>query len=176
MADVSDGVELLESGDVAGAAASFAQAYEAGDGEGAFYLARLFELGLGTEADASRAANLYAASAELGSVRGQLRLGLMYHEGRVLLRGYVEGTRLICAAADAGLAEAQLNCGLSYQTGRGVEEDVVRAREYWELAAAQDNIAALNVLGQSALSDGDVNTAQTRFSTAAEAGNPVAMF
>ncbi|WP_235227299.1 tetratricopeptide repeat protein [Octadecabacter dasysiphoniae] len=175
LADVSEGVALLEDGDVAAAASSFAQAYEDGDAEGAFYLARLFELGLGTEPDPQRAANLYAAAAELGSQRGQLRLGLMYHEGRVLLRDYVEGTRLICEAADAGLAEAQLNCGLSYQAGRGVDAAPARAREYWELSAAQGNIAALNVLGQSALSDGDVDIAQTRFETAAEAGNPVAM-
>ena len=174
-ADVPAGVALLETGDVSGAAEQFAAGYEAGDAEGAFYLGRLFELGLGTEADPMRAANLYAAAAEGGSARGQLRLGLMYHEGTVLLRDYVEGTRLICKAADAGLADAQLNCGLSYQTGRGVETDTARATVYWEQAAAQDNVAALNVLGQTALEAGDTPTALTRFAAAAEAGNPVGM-
>lgn len=174
-ADVPAGVKLLESGDVSGAAEQFAAGYEAGDAEGAFYLGRLFELGLGTAADPMRAANLYAAAAEGGSARGQLRLGLMYHEGTVLLRDYVEGTRLICKAADAGLADAQLNCGLSYQTGRGAEVDTVRATGYWEQAAAQDNVAALNVLGQTALEAGDTAAALTRFAAAAEAGNPVGM-
>ena len=174
-ADVPTGVNLLESGDVAGAAEAFAEAYEAGDGEGAFYLGRLFELGLGTDAEPTRAANLYAAAAELGSARSQLRLGLMYHEGVVLLRDYVEGTRLICEAADSGLPEAQLNCGLSYETGRGVDASSERAQEYWALSAAQGNIAALNVLGQTALNDGDPEAAQRHFSDAADAGNPVAM-
>lgn len=68
-ADITEGVALLESGDVTGAATAFAAAYEAGDGEGAFYLGRLFELGLGTETNETRAANLYAAAAELGSSR-----------------------------------------------------------------------------------------------------------
>ena len=129
--DVSEGVALLEAGDVSGAADAFAAAYDGGDGEGAFYLGRLFELGLGTDQDETRAANLYAAGAERGSVRAQLRLGLMYHEGRVLLRDYVEGTRLICEAAEAGNAEAQLNCGLAYQAGRGVVADAAQAVGYW---------------------------------------------
>lgn len=174
-ADTSEGVALLESGDVTGAASSFAAAYEAGDGEGAFYLGRLFELGLGTETDETRAANLYAAAAELGSQRAQLRLGLIYHEGRVLLRDYVEGTRLICAAADAGNPEAQLNCGLAHQTGRGVAVDTTKATEYLALAAEQGNVAALNVMGQTALAAGDTDAAAAHFRAAAEAGNAVGM-
>lgn len=174
-ADTSEGVALLEDGDVTGAAAAFAAAYEAGDGEGAFYLGRLFELGLGTEADEARAANLYAAGAELGSARAQLRLGLMYHEGRVLLRDYVAGTKLICEAADAGAAEAQLNCGLAYQAGRGVDADAAKAATYWAQAADKGNIAALNVLGQMALEAGETTTAAGHFKAAAEAGNAVGM-
>ncbi|MHA3914414.1 tetratricopeptide repeat protein [Halovulum sp. GXIMD14793] len=125
-ADVTTGVEMLNAGDVSGAATEFAAAYETGDAEGAFYLGRLFELGLGTEQDEMRAANLYSAAAEGGSTKAQVRLGLMYHEGRVLLRDYVEGTRLLCVAADAGDADGQLNCGLAYRAGRGVDADDVR--------------------------------------------------
>ena len=174
-ADVSQGVSLLEAGDVSGAADAFAAAYEAGDGDGAFYLGRLFELGLGTDRDEVRAAGLFAAAAERGSARGQLRLGLLHHEGRVLLRDYVEGTRLICAAADAGLAEAQLNCGLAHQAGRGVAADAGRARTYWEMAAAQGNVAALNVLGTTALEAGETAVAAERFQASAEAGNAFGM-
>ncbi|MEM9637365.1 MAG: tetratricopeptide repeat protein [Pseudomonadota bacterium] len=176
LGDVSEGVSLLESGDVSGAASMFAEAYEAGDGEGAFYLGRLFELGLGTEKDETRAADLYAAGAERGSVRAQLRLGLMYHEGRVLLRDYVAGTRLICAAAETGDAEAQLNCGLAYRAGRGVETDEARAVSYWEASAAQDHVGALNVLGRHHLERGDADTARGYLLEAAELGNGLALY
>lgn len=175
-AEVATGVDLLNAGDVSGAATEFAAAYEAGDPEGAFYLGRLFELGLGTEQDEMRAANLYAAAAEAGAAKAQVRLGLMYHEGRVLLRDYAEGTRLLCAAADAGDADGQLNCGLAYRAGRGVPVDDVKAQSYWQQAAAQGNILAMNVLGQTALEAGDVEQAATYLKQSADLGNAGGMY
>lgn len=176
VADVSEGLSLLEAGDVAGAAEAFAVAYDSNDAEGAFYLGRLFELGLGTDQDETRAANLYSAAAEKGSAAAQLRLGLIYHEGRILLRDYVEGTRLICAAADAEHAEGQLNCGLAYQTGLGVEQDAERAASYLEKASAQGSIAALNVLGQLYTSKDDRAKGAQYFFQAAELGNALGMY
>lgn len=176
VADVAQGIELLNAGDVSGAATEFAAAYEAGDGEGAFYLGRLFELGLGTEQDEMRAANLYSAAAEGGSTKAQVRLGLMYHEGSVLLRDYVEGTRLLCTAADAGDADGQLNCGLAHRAGRGVAADNALALSYWEKAAAQDNILAMNVLGQSAVDTGNIEIAATYLKQSADLGNAGGMY
>lgn len=175
-ADVEQGVELLNAGDVSGAATEFAAAYEAGDGEGAFYLGRLFELGLGTDQDEMRAANLYSAAAEGGSTKAQVRLGLMYHEGRILLRDYDEGTRLLCAAADAGDADGQLNCGLAYRAGRGVAADDVLALSYWQRAADQGNILAMNVLGQTALDSGNLDQAATHLKQSADLGNAGGMY
>lgn len=175
-ADVALGIEKLNAGDVAAAASEFAAAYEAGDGEGAFYLGRLFELGLGTDKDEMRAANLYSAAADSGSTKAQARLGLMYHEGRVLLRDYVEGTRLLCAAAEAGDAEGQLNCGMAYQLGRGVEIDTGKAEMYLQQSAEQGNILALNVLGQNALVAGDTEKAYDYLSKSANLGNAGGMY
>lgn len=175
-ADVASGIDLLNAGDVSGAATEFAAAYEAGDPEGAFYLGRLFELGLGTDQDEMRAANLYAAAAEGGATKAQVRLGLMYHEGRVLLRDYNEGTRLLCAAADAGDADGQLNCGLAYRAGRGVQTDDALAQSYWQKAADQGNILAMNVLGQTALDAGNVEQAATYLKQSADLGNAGGMY
>lgn len=175
-ADVETGVELLNAGDVSGAATEFAAAYEAGDGEGAFYLGRLFELGLGTEQDEMRAANLYSAAAESGSAKAQVRLGLMYHEGRVLLRDYVEGTRLLCAAAEAGDADGQLNCGLAYRAGRGVAQDDAVALSYWQQAAGQGNILAMNVLGQTSIDAGNLDQAAQYLKQSADLGNAGGMY
>ncbi len=176
LADVDKGVALLNAGDVSGAAAEFAASYDAGEGEGAFYLGRLFELGLGTDKDEMRAANLYSAGAEAGSSNAQLRLGLMYHEGRVLLRDYVEGTRLICEAADAGNVDGQFNCGLAYQMGRGVDANADQAVSYWKAAAEQSNVAALNFLGQHYLDADDGATAAEYFKRAADLGNAAGMY
>lgn len=176
LADVGKGIELLNAGDVSGAAAEFAASYESGDGEGAFYLGRLFELGLGTDKDEMRAANLYSAGAEAGSTNAKLRLGLMYHEGRVLLRDYVEGTRLVCEAADAGNVDGQFNCGLAYQIGRGVAVDADQAVSYWKAAAEQDSVPALNFLGQHYADADDSSTAGEYFKRAADLGNAAGMY
>lgn len=174
-ADVAEGLALLQQGDASQASAQFAAAFEAGDAVGAFWLGRMFELGIGAAPDAMRAANLYAAAAEGSDPAGQLRLGLMYHEGTVLLRDYVEGTRLICAAADGGLAEAQVACGLAHEAGRGVDADSLRAEGLWQSAAEARNVAAMNLLGAAALRSEDVATARNWFAQSADAGNAVGM-
>ncbi len=179
-ADVETGLGALDTGDVATAASEFQSAFEAGEGDGAFYLGRLFEFGLGTQADMSRAANLYAAGAEIGSVLAMNRLGLLYLEGTTLLRDYPEAARLFCASADAGDAAGQLNCALMVNEGRGVEANAARAVAYFEQAADQGNMAAKNLLGQIlATGDGvpaDVERARALFTETANAGNAMGLF
>lgn len=174
-ANVDEGLVLLQQGDASGASAQFAAAFEGGDAAGAFWLGRMFELGIGAAPDPMRAANLYAAAAEGGDPAGQLRLGLMYHEGTVLLRDYVEGTGLICAAAEAALAEAQVACGLAYEAGRGVDADPARAQALWQTAAEAGNVAAMNLLGAAALRADDEAAARDWFARSADAGNAVGM-
>ncbi|MEJ2022121.1 MAG: tetratricopeptide repeat protein [Maritimibacter sp.] len=109
IADVTAGLTALDAGDAQTAASEFQASYEAGDGDGAFYLGRLFELGVGTDKDLNRAANLYAAGAERGSVQAMNRLGLMYLEGTTLLRDYAAAKDQFCKAADLGDQNGQLN-------------------------------------------------------------------
>lgn len=179
-AGVPEGLNMLEGGDVAGAAAEFQQAFEAGDGDGAFYLGRLFEVGAGADADPQRAANLYAAGVEKGSVLAMNRLGVMYQEGTVLLRDYTESTRLFCQAADAGDANGQFNCGLAYRLGNGVEKDITKAIEEWEASGAQGNVAALNLLGQLYIQGEDIDRDPAKalgyFEQTANQGNAMGLF
>lgn len=180
LADIPTGLAALDTGDVATAASEFQSSFEAGEGDGAFYLGRLFEFGLGTEADISRAANLYAAGAEIGSVLAMNRLGLLYLEGTTLLRDYPEAARLFCASADAGDATGQLNCALMLKEGRGVAADGAQAVAYFEQAAAQENIAAKNLLGQILVTgDGvpaDPDRARALFIQTAMQGNAMGLF
>ncbi len=179
-AGVPEGLDMLNSGDVAGAAAEFQAAYEAGDGDGAFYLGRLFEVGAGTEKNEMRAANLYAAGVEKNSVLSMNRLGVMYMEGNVLLRDYGESARLFCQAADAGDANGQFNCGLAYQLGQGVEKDINKAITNWEAAGASGNVAALNLLGQLYLQGNDIEAdpekARGYFEQTAALGNAMGLY
>lgn len=183
LADTGDALVHLEEGRLAEAAAAFQSAYDAGDGDGAFFLGRLFELGVGTQADPARAANLYAAGVERGSALAMNRLGIMYQEGDVLLRDYAEATRLLCQAAEAGDANGMFNCGLAHFNGQGVPRDVNAAISQWEKASEADNIAARNFLGQIWLTgdedaglEADPVRARGYFEQTAEAGNALGLF
>lgn len=179
-ADVVKGLEYLENNDVASAAAEFNKAYEAGDGDGAFYLGRLSEMGIGLKADSSRAAALYKAAADKGSALGLNRLGLMHLSGQGALQDFQLGAEYICKAAEKGNANAQFNCGNLYLQGKGVGEDKSKAVAYFEKAANQKHIAAQNFLGLAHLKGEGVSTnvkkANEQFQKTADAGNPLGMY
>jgi uncharacterized protein len=179
-AGTSDGLRLLEAGDVQGSVKEFQAAFEAGDADGAFYIGRLFELGLGTEQDMRRAAELYAVAAGKDSALAQNRLGLMHLNGEFVLQDYARAADLICAAAKQGDANGAFNCGLLFSEGKGVTKDAARAVSWWQKAAEANNVAAINFLGQ-AYRDGvgvaqDDAAAFAHFSITAEAGNPMGLY
>lgn len=179
-ADIDKGLAALDGGDVATAASEFQASFEAGEGNGAFYLGRLFEFGLGTDVDMSRAANLYAAGAEVGSILAMNRLGLLYLEGTTLLRDYAEAGRYFCQAAELGDQNGQLNCALMLKEGKGMDANADKAVSYLEASAGQGNIAAKNILGQTLLNGegvpADSDRAITLFTETAEAGNAMGLF
>lgn len=179
MADVSSGIQALEVGDVTGAVEEFQLAYESGDADGAFYIGRLFELGLGTDQDMRRATHLYAAAAAKGSAMAQNRLGLMHLNSEYVLQDYKRATELLCASAKQGDVNGKFNCGLMYSEGKGVPIDAVKAVSYWSEAAEANHVAAINYLGQ-AYRDGigveaNPQTAFEQFSLTANAGNPMGL-
>jgi len=180
MADISEGLGALNSGDIPAAAAAFQTAFEAGEGDGAFYLGRLFELGLGTEADLDRAAQLYAAGVSRDSAPAMNRLGLMYLEGTTVLRNFSRAAELICKGAELGDANAQFNCGTLYQDGKGVDANIETAMEWWGKASEQGNIAANNYIGLAWLNgtgvEADAAQALPYFEQTAAAGNAMGLY
>lgn len=175
-ADVESGLAALDEGRVQDAAAAFQAAFEAGDADGAFYLGRLVELGVGIEANVLQAAQVYQQAAEAGSAQAQNRLGLMYIQGAPVLKDFERGTELVCQAAEAGDANGQFNCGVSFAEGIGVDTDAERARTLWEQAAAQDHIAAMNFLGLSLRDEADLAGALGWFERTASLGNPMGLY
>ncbi len=57
--------------------------------------------------------------------------------------------RLITEAAHAGYAPAQYNLGRALQLGRGIEKDETQARQWFERAAAQDDLFALMMVADA---------------------------
>lgn len=179
MADVTRGIAALEAGDVQGSVQEFQAAFEAGDGDGAFYIGRLFEVGLGTEQDMRRATELYAVAVSENSALAQNRLGLMHLNGEFVLQDYKRAAELICAAAEQDDANSQFNCGLLYSEGKGVEIDAERAFELWSAASDAGHVAAINYVAL-ALRDGngveaDPAKAVEQFSVTGAAGNPMGL-
>lgn len=59
-----------------------------------------------------------------------------------------KGFRLLREMADAGGTEAYVELAKCYEEGIGVEQDLVQALTFWELAAATRNVAALLRAGE----------------------------
>ena len=129
-ADTQAGIAALENNDVETAAKEFQASLDAGDGDGAFYLGRMFELGLGTEVNIQQAILLYKVSAEQESALGMNRLGLMFLDGQTVIKDFQRGSELVCKAADKGEANAQFNCGAAYSEGKGLPKDTTKAPDY----------------------------------------------
>ena len=181
-ADIAKGLEALNSEDVQTALGEFQKAFEAGDGEGAFYLGRMLERGVGGEPNLPQAVALYeeAVKATTPSAQAKNRLGLLYLEGTAVLQDYEEGARLVCESAEAGDQNGQFNCALVLLDGQGVAVDAEKAISFAEMSAEQGNVGAKNLLGQSYVTGTGVKADDTKaleyFQQTAAVGNPVGLF
>lgn len=177
---IKTGLKQLDEKTYAQAIKSFNDAYGVGDGDGAFYIGRMTELGVGLQPDIAKARALYLAAADKGSAKAMNRLGLMAWRGENVLQDYVAAAELICKAADKGDPDGQFNCAGLYSEGKGRPKDIAKAIAYYEKAAGQGHIGALNALG-FAYRDGvgvkaDLAKAQGYFEKAAAKGNPVGLY
>ena len=87
---------------------------------------------------------------------------------------------MICKSADMGESDAEFNCAGLWQQGQGGPKDNSKAKSYYERAAQQGHIGALNALGMAAR-DGefeakDLNKAYNYFEQAAKKGNHLGLY
>ena len=174
------GLNQLDNKDYQGAIKSFNDAYNANKPDGAFYLARMVELGIGIQADPDKARLLYMTASEKGSAKALNRVGLMAFRGEGILQDYKSARDMICKSADMGESDAEFNCAGLWQQGQGGPKDNSKAKSYYERAAQQGHIGALNALGMAAR-DGefeakDLNKAYNYFEQAAKKGNPLGLY
>jgi TPR repeat protein len=103
----------------------FHLAAKQGDADGQFYLARAFEHGFGVPENKKEALRWYRSAAEQGHYDAQFKLDL------------VEDDWCVIDLAEQGDAEAQCRLGDKYASGEDVDEDIVEAFKWYNLAAAQ---------------------------------------
>ena len=177
---LEEGLGALNSGDYEVAAEKFAAGFEAGEVDGAFFLGRMLELGLGGTPDLRAAVGLYIAGSARDSGPAKNRLGVLHIQGNGVLQNYEEGATLVCAAAELGDVNGAFNCGSLLLEGKGAEQDEVKAYEWFKVAADQGHIGAKNQYANGLIEgkfvEQDVVIAVQLFQQTAAEGNPVGLY
>ena len=177
---IEDALVALNQEDYLKASEGFAQAFEAGQPDGAFYLGRMVELGLGSTPNLKAAVGFYVAGSAKGSAPAKNRLGVLHIQGKGVLQDYEEGAKLVCEAAELDDVNGSFNCASLLLEGRGLEKDEAAAYERFRQAADLGHLAAKNEYA-NALSEGkfveqDLDGAVRLFQQTAAQGNPVGLF
>jgi len=175
-----EGLIALDDGDYKTAAEKFAKGFEQGEVDGAFYLGRMLELGLGGTPDLQASIGLYIAGGAKNSALAKNRLGVLHILGTGVLQDYVEGAKLLCEAAELGDVNGAYNCGSVMLEGKGVEKDEVKALDWFRVASDKGHLGAKNQVA-NALIEGkfierDIEGAVELFQQTAAEGNPVGLF
>ena len=177
---LQEGLIALDEGDYETAAEKFAEGFENGEVDGAFYIGRMLELGLGGTPDLQASIGLYIAGSAKNSALAKNRLGVLHIQGNGVLQDYEEGAKLLCEAAELGDVNGAYNCGSVMLEGKGVEKDEVRALSWFEKASELGHLGAKNQVA-NALIEGkfierDIDKAIELFQQTAAEGNPVGLF
>lgn len=145
-----------------------------GDVVAQYYLASLYDSGLGIDRNAAEAAYWYRQAAMNGHVDAQYNLGVAYSRGDGVERDMADAARWWRAAARTGNLNAQFNLGLIYMRGKGVAADAAEASHWWRMSATQGdpasqyNLGALYANGQGV--DQDMQRARQWWQRAAAQG------
>ena len=132
------GVRFLNDGGLEGgpvsAARWFAKAAAQGHNEAQFMLASMLERGAGGEKDEAKATALYRQAASGGHVRAMHNLGAMLLKNATA-PSYREAAAWFEQAAAKGFPDSQYNLALLYEHGLGIEQDLLRAYQWYAEAA-----------------------------------------
>jgi TPR repeat protein len=114
----------------------------AGNVTAQYWLADLYEHGLGAERDPQKAIGLLTKSAGQGFVPAAARLGEIYLYGRLVLQDLQLAREWLSRAAMAGDDIAQYELSQIYERGLGVPADPVEAYAWAAVAATRGNALA----------------------------------
>ncbi len=177
---IDQALSALEVRDYAAASEQFSQAFDAGNADGAFYLGRMLELGMGGTPNLKAAVGLYLAGSAKGSAPSKNRLGVLHIQGKGVLQDYAQGATLVCDAAELGDVNGAYNCAQLTLAGRGVAQDETRAYELFQVAAEQGHFGAMNEYANGLIEgkfvSQDIDRAVQLFQQTASVGNPVGLY
>lgn len=106
-----------------------------GNPKAQYWLADIYENGLGTKPDMTKALALLEKSAAQGFVPAQRHLGELYLRGNETLQDFGKAQVWLRKAATAGDAEGQRMLGQMFDLGLGVTQDRPQAYGWYENAA-----------------------------------------
>ena len=166
------------------AAKYFAKAASKGNAEGIYNLALLTDRGWGVKKDHHLAFKLYEQAAaqspkhpiikelpNIGVAESEHALGLRYTEGIGVQKSPLIAANWYQRASDHGCAAAANNLGLMYQIGSGVERNLDKAQQLFELSARGGDPNAMLTLAEHLLPFGDRKMAKVWYDRACEVGN-----
>lgn len=110
----------------------------AGDTHAMYHVARMFELGRGTEQDALKAVKWYQLAITKGLNVARAHLGVMYLQGNGIKCDLHKARALLQPAAEKGSATAQYYLGRMYEQGMGVRHEDLKWAVYWYQKAANN--------------------------------------
>jgi len=112
---------------------------EKGDAKAAWLMGFCYETGKGTIQDYKEAFKWFQKSAEEGSSLGQRSLGKMYIEGNGIAKNYKKGIKWYKKSAEQGNSMSQGLLGMIYLAGDKVDQDLVLAHMYFNIATVKGN-------------------------------------
>jgi TPR repeat protein len=130
-------------GDYAAALPAFRAAAELGNVTAQFYLAVMYEYGLGVEKNSPLAMFWYGRAAEQGDSVAQFVMATKYSIGIGVPRNYDKALLWFRSAAEQGHVLAQSHLASMFAAGHGVPRDYQTAYFWYLLASARGNQAAI---------------------------------
>jgi TPR repeat protein len=137
---------------------------EGGNATAQYWLADLYQYGLGVQRDPQKAIDLLTKSAGQGLVPAEAHLGEIYLHGRIVLQDLKLAREWLGKAATAGDDVAQYDLSQIYDRGLGVQADPIEAYAWAAVAATRGNALAQRERDRilTSLSVEQVNKAEAR--------------
>ncbi|HEC28797.1 MAG TPA: sel1 repeat family protein [Gammaproteobacteria bacterium] len=140
-------VEAYEASDYKSAAVIFMDLAKSGHVSAQYYLAIMFDAGIGVEEDHVQSAMWYQKAAKKGHTDAQYNLAIAYATGEGITQNIKKSIYWMKKSALQGNINSQYNLGLIYIMGKGVKINMEEGVYWWRLAAKNGDSTAQYNLG-----------------------------
>jgi hypothetical protein len=141
------GIASFNVRDYAKALPFFRAAANSGNAQAMYFLAYMYQHGLGVAADNAEAMRVYKNSAAGGYASSFSALGLMYENGSGVPVDYAEARKWLLKGIDAGSAASMNELGYMYFSGLGTRRDTAEGCRWYRKSAEGGFTSGLYNLG-----------------------------